>query len=433
MKFRKLIFLSTVVFILLACSMADISFQTQPEITVVEVLEVSETPSPALSPSIEPSPTLTPTPTPLDPTCVSPEDHEGLGETFFEDYPNLILSYLNDGAAANELATSLFQQGILFPDSKVTIEELTGDLKEDLIVSITDKTSLTLPPAGALLIFTCQGDQFALTHIEQSGEFFGAPILVHIQDMNQDGIKEVIYSSSKCGAHTCFEDTQILSWTGFSFERKLDGSTSELPSPNVQITDYDQDGVYDFEVVSGGYGSVGAGPQRSKSTIWRYDPEAGIWAFGEENDGISNYRVHLVHDADAAMRRGEYQVALLLYDQVINNPNLLDWQDPDLEQLNLGAYVRYKIVVSFALQGDVGSARAFLDSVKNIYASFSEQSAFMEMAELFLNAYESEGEQKACEAAIVYSAEHADVILAPLGQGVYGYANPDYTPFDICP
>lgn len=380
-------------------------------------------------------PTLEPTPTaaPLDSRCVELSGHEPLPETYFENYPNVILSYLNEGAAPTELETELFQQGILARNTFVKVIDLTGDLKDDLILSIIDSTSLTVPPAGALLIFTCQGSQYALTHIEQSGEFFGTPILIHIQDMNVDGYIDVIFSSPKCGAHTCFEDTQILSWSGFSFEKKLDGSTSELPSPNIQITDFNQDGIYDFEVVSGGYGSAGAGPQRSKTLVWRYDDGSGLWVLAEESLGASNYRIHMIHDADAAMRRGEYQVALLLYDQAINNANLLDWQDPPQEQLNLGAYARFKIVVGYAFQDDVNSARSFLDNVKGIYPRGIAQLAFMDMAELFLDTYEEEGAQKACEAVVVFAAEKADIILAPLGQGIYGYANPNYNPFDICP
>lgn len=415
----------------IACSITNLELNTQPTDVLEEISSITETSTPL--PSIEPSSTIEPSPTPTSPTCILPKEHESLGETFFEDIPNSIFAFLNEGATPDELTTALFEQGVLFPDSVVKTVELTTDNKEDLIVSIIDKTSLTVPPAGAMLIFTCQENQFALTHIEQSGEFFGAPVLVHIQDMNQDGIKEVIFSSSKCGAHTCFENTQILSWTGFSFEHMLDGNTSDLPSPNVQITDFDQDGIYDFEVISGGYGSVGAGPQRSITSIWRFDKEASIWMLGEENSGASDYRIHIVHDADNAMKRGEYQVAILLYDQVINNLNLLDWQDPNVEQLNLGAYASFKIIVSFALQNDMDSARAFLNSVKNVYAPYNNPYTYIEMADLFLGTYELEGEQKACEAAIIYSAEHAITILTPLGQAVYGYANPEYSPLDICP
>ena len=48
----------------------------------------------------------------------------------------------------------------------------------------------------------------------------------------------------------------------------------------------------------------------------------GIWKFSSESLASSPFRIHLVHDADDAMRRGEYQIASLLFAQVVSEEDL---------------------------------------------------------------------------------------------------------------
>ncbi len=56
--------------------------------------------------------------------------------------------------------------------------------------------------------------------------------------------------------------------------------------------------------------------------------------------------------------------------------------------------------------------------------------AFTEMAEWFLEAFQTGGEAAACEAARGYADANEEDILAPL---YFGYGNPTYEPEDICP
>ncbi|MDH3942999.1 MAG: hypothetical protein OEV06_02740, partial [Anaerolineae bacterium] len=330
------------------------------------------TPTTAVSAPVPTEPAVVDTPIPsqestattavvVDPVCVAPGPHDALIETSYEDYPNQFLLFLNSGGAPSTLQANLEALGIANLAPSVAVADLTGDGKFDVVVSFLEPEPQTVPTPGALLIYTCLGDRYTLTHIELSGDFQGAPRILHLQDMNADGAAEVISSSSTCGAHTCFESAKILSWSGSSFEDRLDGSTDNLPYPDLQITDYDRDGFYNLEVTGRGFGSVGAGPQRTVTRIWTYDREGGLWTASEEILGASEYRIHVLHDADAAARRGEYPVAIVLYQQVIDNDGLLDWMDQENERLNLSAYAAYKLVVVFAAQGDRGRAFDQLD------------------------------------------------------------------------
>lgn len=381
-------------------------------------------------PTIEPTPTISPTP---EPDCESSQTPPPLEQTIYEEYPNTILVFINNGAKADDIQSALDAIGNANQPIAASEGDVTGDGKSDMVVSIINQDSFTNPPQGALIIYTCQAGQYALTHIEVSQEFFGAPAIILILDLNADGINELIISSKTCGASTCFESIQILSWNGASFVNLLDGDTSDLPFPDVQITDFAGDGIYQLEVASGVYGSVGAGPQREVIRTWAYNLESGFWEFSNETLGISNYRIHAVHDADAALDRAEYPVAIVLYEQIISNRDMTDWIDPDLELHALGAYARYKTVVAMALNGEIDRANIFLIEFSRIYRSNQSPYIYYQLAAVFLESFLLGGQEGGCTAAHQFAAVNADKVLVPLGSLTYGYANPDYSPLDICP
>jgi hypothetical protein len=421
--------INLLVFTALACNTSALPFLTTP--VPPEPISSATATFSLITPATE-MPTGTAT-VPVDPVCVPQGLHDPLPATSFEEYPNAFLLFLNTGGAPSALQANMENLSIANSDSSVSVADLTGDKKNDVVVSFLEPDPQTVPPPGALLVYICRGDQYTLAHIELSDNFLSAPRILRLQDLNADGSADLLFSSTTCGAHTCFESTQILAWNGVDFEPRLDGGTDDLPSPDLQITDYDRDGVYDIEMTAGGFSSVGAGPQRSLTRIWEYNPGSGLWEPSQQILGTSDYRIHILHDADAASRNGEYQVALVLYDQVINNPDLLDWMEKEEEKLNIGAYARYKLVVVYALQGNLERAQSFLDEIDSVYSVNIPQRVYIDMAIEFLIAYEQGGQEAGCLAAHQFAALNAGQVLSPLGSLTFGYANPDYTPLDVCP
>ncbi|MGD8455035.1 MAG: hypothetical protein PVF83_01530 [Anaerolineales bacterium] len=377
-------------------------------------------------------PTPTPTPTwapPASPNCIPPSSHGELEETAYEDTPNEILAYLNDGASPEELAVAMMHKGLNLDQQPVVVDDLTNDGLYDVVVMLLNTSA---PPQGSLLIYTCQGGEYTLSHIEISEIPYSVPTVVRIQDMDADGQDELIIASSSCGAHTCFEDMRILSWTGERFENRLEGSTIDLPYPNAKLIDYDRDYIYDFEVTGTAVGSVGAGPQRDRIKVWTLVPDTGKWVFASESYGPSDFRIHIIHDADAAMRRGEYQIAFLLYQQVIEDDTLKDWMNPDYERSTLSAYAHFKQVVAKAFMGEIEEATDIYASMNLLFRD-QDQQIFAVMAMDFLEGFAVGGEAEGCQVVEEFAELYSNIILDNLGQSVYGYTNPNYTAQDICP
>ena len=127
---------------------------------------------------------------------------------------------------------------------------------------------------------------------------------------------DLVTSQAVCGATTCFESVQILSWMGTGFENRLTGSSDDLPYPDIQVKASGKDGIYDLVILGGSIGSAGAGPQRGKTRTWKYDTGSRIWSVASDLLDPSSYRVHVLQDADAALRRGEVDAALVDYQSV---------------------------------------------------------------------------------------------------------------------
>jgi hypothetical protein len=318
----------------------------------------------------------------------------------------------------------------LSPDEQpVWAEDLTQDGVRDVVVTVLDPEDQR---QGALMIYTCSGSQYVLSHIVVSPQDYYAPKLLYIQDMTDDGLREVIYSSTTCFANTCYEDIQIISWANGVFMPHLEGSTVELPGPDAKLTDYDKDGVYDLEVVGKIVSDVAAGPQRNTINVWSYDPASGNWKLTEQSLASSPFRIHMVHDAEDAMDRGEYLIAALLFEQVGTDENLLDWSNPSDEYNNLTAYATYKRIVAHAYLEDQPAALALYDEFVEEYGN-TEQYGYVEMADAFLTDSEVLGLEGGCTSARQYAAANQFLVLTPLGSSVYGYTNRDFTAEDICP
>lgn len=379
----------------------------------------------------EPAPTPTPVPRPTSKAsvCVPPAEHEPLASATYSEYPQTILDYLNSGATPEELAVELIVGQLSPDDQPVWAEDLNQDGVRDVVVTVLDTQN---PPRGAMMIFTCQGAGYVLSHVVVAEQDQHAPKLLHIQDLNDDGLWEVVYTSTVCGAHTCFEDIQIVSWENGIFMNRLEGSTAELPYPSVQLTDFDRDGNYDLEVIGTAIGSVGAGPQRDSINIWAYDPNTNTWKLTEQTLASSPFRVHLMHDAEAAMDRGEYLIASLLFQQVIEDETLLEWSNPADEYNSLAAYAYYKRIVADVFLGDRTAALTVYDEFAELYGD-TAQNSYVEMADAFLADSEVLGLEGGCTSAQQYASSNEFSILTPLGSSVYGYANPDFAAADVCP
>ncbi len=430
---RLWIFLGVLVFTMLACNViaGPASKPSIPQDLSEQASNTPLPPTPTLESTTTPVPSLVPTQ--VDPVCVPSGSSPDLADGDFDSYPTAVLDFLNQGGSPDQLDAALYEAGVANQPVSVASADLTGDQKIDVIVSIYNPASQTIAPPGKLLVYTCQESRYSLGYEIESQENWGAPQIHFIQDMNADGQDEIVTSSTICGAHTCFERVQILMWDGDSFTNRLEGSTAELPYPDVRISDENSDGVYALEVSASGFGSVGAGPPRGETWVWSYNIEQNLWEKTDEILAESNYRIHVLHDADLAALQGDYDEALLLYGRVLSDSTIEDWLDPVREKANLSAYALFKTGVIHYLRGETDLGAATFGQLRSAYPPPDEGSAYARLADVFQAAYASGDLSAGCQAVQGWAEENTSQVLMPLGPETFGYGNPQVEPEDVCP
>jgi hypothetical protein len=169
---------------------------------------------------------------------------------------------------------------------------------------------------------------------------------------------------------------------------------------------------------------------------------------------LSRYRFQVAQAADDALFAGEYEAALALYRQVIEDEALLVWNPallamepgvwqgngrlPDLSDPNererLTAYAYYRMMVVYAARAD---ARRVLLTYEVLEGTFEPGSAGYPYAALgseFWQRYQVHQDVAfSCSRARRYTDAHPGEILGPLGRDVYGRFGRDYGRDDICP
>jgi hypothetical protein len=384
-----------------------------------------------ITPAASPNPALPHSELPT--ICLETDPETVLPTSTYLGLPQAVLEFLNRGGTLTDLDDALYEMNAASQPLAVVGDDLTGNLKIDIIVSIYDSSSNSLPPGGKLLIYVCLNGSYKLEYSESSPQGAGAPGIRFVRDLDGDSKAEIITGTPSCGAHTCFEEVKVLGWTDGEFANRLVGQTQDLPFPVVEIDDPDGEGIYDIYITGGGFGSIGAGPQRSLTHYYGLDRDTGVWQLQAEIPGPSDYRIHILNDGDDAAEREEYGEALRLYQRVISDATLTDWMDHAIERENLTAYARLKIFFLYMVKGQDEFARVMYEKLAADHPAGTHLDILIKMADVFMDGWQQGGHKEGCRLVRKYAHENAQEMLASLGPQTFGYANPEVQPEDVCP
>lgn len=331
-------------------------------------------------------------------------------------------TYLSQGGQVQDLSPAELQLEAWRPD-------VDGDGWVDAAVVLARGDPQSPEGRGALHVFRCQEDRFALifSGIEQPP--LGPPQLTHVADLSGDGKQELVVVRQACGAHTCTADLEVLVWSEGRLWDRFPDSLEDLPFPTIQVEGIEAK-TGKIRIEAGGIGSVGAGPFRPLTKVWQWDPSTQVFHVTEEIEGDSYFRVHILHDADAFASEGNSAAAMQGYQRVINDDSLKEWVDPERERAVLGAFAGFRQMTLLSLAGDLDPARAVLDRMRQEHPQGSPGHPYLEMAEAYWLILEGTGDaRQACLEAQAFASAHRASVLDPL---YFGYSNPSYGPSDVC-
>ncbi len=347
--------------------------------------------------------------------------------------PAAIQDFLNAGGRIEELQQRLVAAGLTpAGETGLALGDFNGDGWMDLALALVDGDTESALPQGSLLVFLCLESRYALRYVTPEEPDLGAPAIQAARDLTGDGLPDVVFNRSRCGASTCFAELTVLVWDGDEPRDAFQGPTDDLPSPIIQVLGPSGAGQPgEIVITATGFGSIGAGPFRPISRRWKWSPESSTFLADHTKTLASNYRIHALLDADHAFRDADYPAALEGYRRVIEDDELDDWIAGQEGRANLSAYATFRIMLLHLVLQDFDAAAQVYGALQAQYTPDAPGSGFAEMARAFWNEYQSSGDlQQACAQAQVYARIHNDTVLDSL---YYGYANPAYSPEDLCP
>jgi len=395
---------------------------------------LAPTPTATPQPTLTPTPSITPTPTHVPNCPASNPNAAWIAPPDFGGYPGSIGDFLSAGGSPDALKT------ILTNASSINAQfgglwqfDLTGNGDPETIVSIFDPLGTVFGPvpSGDLLIYGCVNRAAPLLYqdtgqpmltVKQIGDLIGA---------GRGGQMAVV--RSECGAHTCFDTLDVLGWNGARFVNLM-GERLQMPYPAYTFANLDGDAAFEIQAVSGKIASVGAGPQRTITQTW--DWNGAQYVRVGETVSPPEYRIHLVHDADDQLLRGNLSGAIEMYNRVISDGALKDWQvelglEKPTDRADLTAYAWYRIMIAGVRLGDAASAQAAFDRLSADFPAGAPGHAYQQLAQVFWSKQlETNSLGAACLAANAHANNETDAID---GLNAFGYANRQYVAADMCP
>ncbi len=354
------------------------------------------------------------------------------------DYPAAIARYLSSVRGDAEQLPSLFAAWQVLSKDGYKLEwgDADGDGVDELLVAMRafakfpDAEESRPFPVNIMLLLDGQDAAWQGNLLHPRGEVdsgpYALPRVLAVADVNADGRPEVVFVTQACGAHTCFESVHFVQWDGTGY-RSLVAKPPTMSYAEVNLDDRNGDGVSELVMTGGTFGSVGAGLQRARTEVYRWDGKT--YTLAETTYAPSDYLYHKVMDGEAALKAGDYSRALAAYEQALTDDKLRLWEghpDGDAERRHLRAFARYRLAFVRAFQGDrAGLERAVAESQR-----LDAWHPYAELSQLLLANYTARGGiQQACSAITQYVVSHPQAGEPLAG---YGYANQGYAPEDFC-
>ena len=367
--------------------------------TWTPTLHPTVTPIPSASPTLGPLITRTLAPPAVCPPPGNPARIEATSDTrvLIDEMEH----YLDTGGRISDLGKELTEalQAGISPDSlqslSVTNIDMTGDGVGEAVVGF----ELFDPSEGvfnALAILGCQAGRVRILLSDFAAEAgMSQMFYLATEDLNADGVPEIVYSIEEFGAHDSTTFVSIREWDGEEFRRLVVAPSdrgrgtmfraADMPNLltvgdirtydlglvpdrtilDLLLPDVDGNGTRELILTGGvGRGYVGDGPPRLVTDTWSWNGEA--FTLLASRFGPPEYRFQAVLDGDAAFLRGRLDEALTFYQQSLDDLELLGWSaehlqlpyprydpppDDPAERPRLAAYAEFRILLLYAVQG----------------------------------------------------------------------------------
>ncbi len=329
------------------------------------------------------------------------------------------------------------------PEFYAPIELTSGSGDEVWFASVVDAGADNFAREGDMGIISAEGTllfQYSDYVAESAGN--SAPTLFYPLDLTGDGRIDPLLVSEFCGAHTCFQHYDVFAYDGSSFRLISPQGNGDGTDPiansnsNMGFGNQGEGTLNELYLHGGTFNSAGAGPyQRTWTDTWRYDSGADMMVNTSTVFADSNYRFHLLHDANSAWDAQNWGIAATNYLRVINDDTLEDGVGVTLYEENTRdstkLFAAFRLMVYSLLQGDADAAQTWRSWIET--SQFATASQVPAATAIFWDSY-----NVTAPGDIVTACTAVRSFLEPLDTptgavGYLGYQLPPLGAEDVCP
>lgn len=349
----------------------------------------------------------------------------------FADYPELMTELINtaapDGTIGGTDAVLAFLTSCdALVEDGVSISDLNADGSDDLVIVYQNPSEEQIFVEGDLVIFNSSTDGYVLGYRARAA---GEVRLLTVDDINLDELPDVAWVDTTCGASTCFDTVNVRSWDGTTWADWTDG-TITMAYAEINLSDVSETGLGEEITLEGGiYGSVGAGPQRSRTEVWA-SVDGGPYSLAEKSYSQTECLYHTVLDANRAFLDAPtngFEAATALYTQAAEDQTLIKCWVRNDELAELRSFSLFRLALIAGYSGDSDTAAAQIAALSEQYPG----SIYDEVGQLWLESYEASGDAAAACEDVTAFAEEDSAAWEMLAD--YGYTNPSFEAVDVCP
>ena len=333
---------------------------------------------------------------------------------------------INSPAGGSEGIQGFLRQCEALDEENVRTGDWTGDGADDLALVIVNPQSDAAAPETDLLIFVSNGERYDLAYRARAA---GSVRILAAEDINGDGLPEIVWVDTTCGASTCFDTINVRSWDGAAWQDWTDKTITMAYAEIVLDALRDTAQGQEIELTGGVYGSVGAGPQRGRTEIWG-SVEGAPYTLLERVYDRSSCLYHKVLDANEALQRYQ-EIGLVqakeMYIEAVTNRNLTICWEHENELEELRSFSIFRLALISAYEGDAAAAAENVSQIEQAYPD----SIFTQLGQIWLAAYQPASDIAAACAAVTQFAGDNPLSYERLSD--YGYANPTLRAEELCP
>ena len=314
----------------------------------------------------------------------------------------------------------------LMPEERCLVGNADSDADDEVVVLFTTEPGGRLRAAN-VVVFDKTADIYVAAFESftpnQFVETFDQAI-VAAEDITGDGAGDLVYTTNTCGANTCTLAVHVVTGDGGDYVELTPEEGLLMETADLSFEEGAGEGLKLIVLEGGLIGSVGAGPQRSRTEVYAWGGIA--YDLVETTYDATDHLYFHILDADALFDAGNVAVAEEMYRTALEDESLTETGFHENERGELRAYAHFR--QALAILATDGSGRLALDILAQARRDYPD-AVNTGLVVAFQGAYYGDI-QAGCLAVREHIAANLDAFQSVWE---YGYANPAFDAQRICP